>query len=100
VISFGHSAKTYLSSATLGKVLLSITTAFTESRTLGTGIRLAKKSLPSVKHSAKGAARRRVVSYRLKPTAVIFAERLVLVLRKETFLPSAPRLTHGRASFA
>jgi hypothetical protein len=46
-----------LSSAALGKVLLSVTTAFTESRTLGTEIHSAKKSLPSAKHSANGGAR-------------------------------------------
>jgi hypothetical protein len=41
----------------LGKVLLSVTTTFTESRTLSVEIHSANKSLPSVKHSAKGGAR-------------------------------------------
>jgi hypothetical protein len=50
VLSIGHSAKKSLSSAALGKVLLSITTTFTESRTLSTEIHPAKKSLPSAKH--------------------------------------------------
>jgi hypothetical protein len=45
-----------------GKVLLSVMTAFTESRTLDTEIRSAKKSLPSAKHSANGSARQRGVS--------------------------------------
>jgi hypothetical protein len=47
----------------LGKVLLSVTTMFTENRTLGTE-----------KHSANGNTWQRVVSRRLKLTAVIFAE--------------------------
>jgi hypothetical protein len=51
VLFIGHSAKT--SSATLSKVLLSITTTFTESRTLGTRRHSTKSSLPSAKHSAK-----------------------------------------------
>jgi hypothetical protein len=57
--------KKSLPSATLGKVLLSVMIAFTESRTLGTEIHSAKKSLPSVNHSANGGARQRVVSSRL-----------------------------------
>jgi hypothetical protein len=39
----------------LGKVPLSITTTFTESRTLGTEIHSAKKSLPNAKHSVNAA---------------------------------------------
>jgi hypothetical protein len=49
----------------LGKVLLSVTSVFTESRTLGIEIHSVKKSLPSVKHSANGGARQRAVSVRL-----------------------------------
>jgi hypothetical protein len=45
-----------LSSAALGKVLLSVTTTFTESRTLGIGIHSAKTSLPSAKHSTHSDA--------------------------------------------
>jgi hypothetical protein len=51
----GHSTKKPLSSAALGKVLLSVTIAFAESRTLGTEIHSVKMSLPSAKHSAKAA---------------------------------------------
>jgi hypothetical protein len=60
VLFVGHSAKKYLPSAALGKVLLSVTTAFIESRTLDTEIHSAKKSLSSAKtlgerrRSAKG----------------------------------------------
>jgi hypothetical protein len=54
VLFVGHSAKKPLPSAGLGKVLLSVTSAFTESRTLGTVI-----------HSANGGARQRAVSSRL-----------------------------------
>jgi hypothetical protein len=39
----------------LGKVLLSVTTSFTECRTLGTEIHSTKKPLPSAEHSAKAA---------------------------------------------
>jgi hypothetical protein len=47
--------KQALSSAALGKAILSATRLFTERWTLGTGRHSAKTSLPSVKHSAKGA---------------------------------------------
>jgi hypothetical protein len=53
-----HFAKCFLSgntlsSVVLGKIQLSVTNTFTESRTLGTEIHSAKTSLPSAKHSAK-----------------------------------------------
>jgi hypothetical protein len=51
----GHSAKKVLPRAALGKVRLSAKSPFTECWTLGTGRHSAKISLPSVKHSAKGA---------------------------------------------
>jgi hypothetical protein len=55
-VSFvGHSAKKALQSAALGKVRLSAKRPFTECWTLGTRRHSAKTSLPSVKHSAKGA---------------------------------------------
>jgi uncharacterized lipoprotein YbaY len=59
VLFVGHSAKKPLPSAALGKVLLSVTTTFAESRTLGTGIYSAKISLPSATHSAKSGSRQR-----------------------------------------
>jgi hypothetical protein len=58
----GHSAKKSLPTAALNKVLLLVTTVFTESRTLGTEIHSAKKSLSSAKHSVNGGARQRAVS--------------------------------------
>jgi hypothetical protein len=58
-------SKAVLPRAALGKVLLSVTTMFTESRTLGTVRHSAKTSLPSAKHSVKAHARQRVVSNRL-----------------------------------
>jgi hypothetical protein len=67
---------------TLGKVLLSVTTAFTESRALGTEI-----------HSANNGPRQRAVSGRLKLTTVIFVERRASTLVKEAALPSVWRLT-------
>jgi hypothetical protein len=51
-----------LPSAALGKVLLSATTTFTETRTLGTGRHSTKKVLPSAKHSANSDAWQRAVS--------------------------------------
>jgi hypothetical protein len=77
-------------SAALGKVLLSVTTTFTESRTLSRGKHSAKTSLSSAKHSANGNTRQRAVNRRLKLTAVIFAESQVLALGKGSSLPSAP----------
>jgi hypothetical protein len=55
VLFVGHSVKKPLPSPALGKVLLSVTITFAESRTLGTEIHSAEISLPSVKHSAKAA---------------------------------------------
>jgi hypothetical protein len=49
----------------LGKVTLSVMTAFTESRILGTGRHSAKITLPSAKHSTKVGARQRTISSRL-----------------------------------
>jgi hypothetical protein len=46
----------------LGKVLFSVTIAFTESRTLGTERHSAKTVLPSAKHSTNDDSRQRVVS--------------------------------------
>jgi hypothetical protein len=88
VLFVGHSAKKSFSSAALGKVLLSVTTMFTKSRTLDIDRHSTKTSLSSVKRSANGDAQQRVVSSRLQPTSVIFAERQTLALRKEDTLPS------------
>jgi hypothetical protein len=55
VLFIGHSAKTPLPSAALGKVLHSVKILFTECRTLGTAKHSAKTALPRVKHSAKMA---------------------------------------------
>jgi hypothetical protein len=99
VLFVRHSAKKPLPSAALSEVLLSVTTTFAKSSTLGTGIHSAKISLPSAKHSAKGDSRQRAVSCHLKLTTVTFAESRVLALGKESSLPSVPRLTLGRASF-
>jgi hypothetical protein len=55
VLFVGHSAKKPLPSAALGKVLLLVTSSFTECRTLGIEIHSAKYSLPSAEHSAKAA---------------------------------------------
>jgi hypothetical protein len=66
----GHSAKTSLPRAALGKVLHSITMSFTECRTLGTEIHSVKTSLPSGKHSAKVALGKGSSAAVLKPTVV------------------------------
>ena len=51
----GHSVKNALLRAALGTIRLSVTSWFTECRTLGIGPHSAKICLPSVKHSAKKA---------------------------------------------
>jgi hypothetical protein len=66
----GHSAKKALPRAALGKVRLSVTSLFTECRTLGTGPHSAKTCLPSVKHSAKKALGKGPSATVLKLTAV------------------------------
>jgi hypothetical protein len=76
----GHSAKKTLPRAALGKVRLSVTSWFTERRTLGTGPHSAKTCLPSVWHSAKKALGKR-------PSA--FAESQGLAIVKGSSLPSA-----------
>jgi hypothetical protein len=55
VLFVGHSVKTSLPKATLGKVLHSVTRSFTEYRTLGTKVHSIKTSLPSAEPSAKAA---------------------------------------------
>jgi hypothetical protein len=85
VFFVGHSAKTSLPSAALSKVSLSVTIAFAESGTLGTG-----------RHSVQFGTRQRTVNSRLKLTTVIYAERQALALDKEATLPSALRLTLGK----
>jgi hypothetical protein len=89
-----------LPSVTLGKVLLSVTSVFTESRTLSTEIHSAKKSLSSAEHSANGSSQQKAVSSRPKLTVVIFAERQTSALVKETSLPSVRRETLGTIFFA
>jgi hypothetical protein len=59
VLFIGHATKKYLPSVALGKVLLSVTTTFTGSRTLDTERHSAKLSLPSAKHSVNDDARQR-----------------------------------------
>jgi hypothetical protein len=66
----GHSTKKALSRAALGKVRLSVTSLFTECRTLGTGPHSAKTCLPSVKHSAKKALGKGLSAAVLKLTDV------------------------------
>ena len=96
----GHSTKDALPRAALGKVLLSVTSSFTECKTLGTEIHSAEISLPSVKHSAKAALGKgpSAVVYSWRP--LTFAEHRALALGKDTSLPSVKRLTLGRACFA
>jgi hypothetical protein len=65
VHSVGHSAKIALPSTTLGKVLLSVITVFTKSRTLGKERHSANTTLPSAKHSTNDGARQRTISSRL-----------------------------------
>jgi hypothetical protein len=55
VLFIGHSAKSTLPSAALGRVLRSVKRLFTECRALGTAKHSAKTVLSSVKHSANMA---------------------------------------------
>jgi hypothetical protein len=89
-----------LSSAALGKVLLSVMTTFTESRALGTETHSAKKLVPSAKHSVNNGPRQSAISSHLKLTTVIFAERWALALGKEASLSSVRRLTLDIVCFA
>jgi hypothetical protein len=66
----GHSAKAALSRAALGEFLLSITSWFTECRTLDTEELSAKTCLLSVKHSAKVALGKGPSAAVIKLTAV------------------------------
>jgi hypothetical protein len=70
VLFVGHSTKKALPSAALGKASLSAKRFFPECWTLGTGRHSAKTSLPSVKHSAKGALGKGPSTAVLKLTAV------------------------------
>jgi hypothetical protein len=84
----------------LGKVPLSVTTAFAESKTFSTERHSAKTTMPSAKHLAKVDARQRAVSSRLYMMSVIFAEHQALALGKEATLPSVPRMTPDKECFA
>ena len=81
----GHSAKTALPRAALGKVRLSVTSLFTERRTLGTGPHSAKTCLPSVKHSAKVALGKGLSATVLKLTAVSLCQGPRVVTRQRGF---------------
>jgi hypothetical protein len=76
-----------LPSAALGKVLLSVTTMFTKSRTLSTGKHSARNlcQVPNIRRTA--TLGKRAVSRRLKLMVVIFAESQVLALGKEASVP-------------
>jgi hypothetical protein len=91
VLFLGHSTKKPLPRAVLGKVLLSVTSSFTECGTLGKDMFAEWQTL------GQGGARQRVVSDRLKLTA--FAEGRGSTLGKEAFLPSAKYLALGKDLF-
>jgi hypothetical protein len=93
----GHSAKTSLPRAALGKVLHSITMSFTECRTLGTEIHSVKTSLPSGKHSAKVALAKGPSAAVLKLTAVSLCRGSTL--GKVVSLPSVKYLALGKELF-
>lgn len=61
----GHSTKNALASAALGKVSLSATNAFAETRTLDKELYSAKLSLPIAKHSAMAVLGK-------KPSAAVY----------------------------
>jgi hypothetical protein len=81
VLSIVHSARKSLSSAALGKVLLSVTTVFTESRTLGTENTLGKEifaecqTLGEWRRSAKGRQQPSIADDRYLCQALSFGTR-------------------------
>jgi hypothetical protein len=81
----GHSAKMALPRAALGKAWLSVTSLFTECRTLGTGPHSAKTCLPSVKHSAKGALGKGPSAAVPKLTAVSLCREPMVGTRQRVF---------------
>jgi hypothetical protein len=81
----GHSAKMALPRAALGKARLSVTSLFTECRTLGTGPHSAKTCLPSVKHSAKGALGKGPSAAVPKLTAVSLCREPMVGTRQRVF---------------
>jgi hypothetical protein len=85
-VSFvGHSANKSLPRTALGKVWLSVTSLFTECRTLDTGRHSAKTGLSSVKHSAKVALGKGPSVAVLKLTAVSLYRVYFLDFVSQTF---------------
>jgi hypothetical protein len=80
-----HSAKQALPRAAIGKVRLSVTSLFTECRTLGTGHHSAKTCLPSVKHSAKAALGKGPSAALLKLTTVNLCQEPTIGTRQSGF---------------
>jgi hypothetical protein len=84
VLFIGHSAKTTLPSAALGKVLRSIKILFTECRTLGTAKHSAKTALPRVKHSTKMALGKGSLAAVYSWRPLVFAECQIFGTRQRT----------------
>jgi hypothetical protein len=99
VFFLGHSVKQPLSRAALGKVLLSVTSWFTECRTLGTEKLSAKTRLASGKHSAKAALGKGPSAAVLKLTAVSLCRGPRSALGKGASLPSAKYLALDKDLF-
>jgi hypothetical protein len=99
VLFLGHSAKQALPRATLGKVLLSVTSWFIECMTLGTEKLSAKTRLSSGKRSAKAALGKGPSAAVLKLTAVSLCRAPRSALDKEAFLLSAKYLALGKDLF-
>jgi hypothetical protein len=85
VLFLGHSAKQPLLRAALGKVLLSVTSWFTECRTLGIEKLSAKTRLLSVKRSAKAALGKGPSAVVLKLTTVSLCRGPRSALGKDLF---------------
>jgi hypothetical protein len=95
VLFLGHSAKKPLPRAALDKVLLSVTSSFTESITLGTETHSTKTYLSRGKHSTKVALDKRPSKAdRRQP----LSDRGP-AFDKEASLPSAKYLALGKAYF-
>jgi hypothetical protein len=99
VLFLGQSAKQPLPRAALGKVLLSVTSWFTECKTLGTEKLSAKTRLPSGRHSSKAALSKGSSVANLKLTVVSLCRGPRSTLGKEASLSSAKYLALGKDLF-
>jgi hypothetical protein len=98
VLFVGHSAKKPLPSAALGKVLLSVTSSFTECRTHHRNT-LSKEVFAECRTLGEGGARQRAVSGRLELTTVNLCRGPSVGTRQRRFFAECQPVTLGKAYF-